>query len=118
MLLLMNIMLVISIFHMRDEFIYSGLRIEYDNTSKEYDDADTEFIICLTLFLLCTILQEFLVFLGINIFLDVTNMILCFIHGVGVINLSAYILNSWTHGFLWRLFIPFGAVPLAIESVM
>ncbi|CAI2383336.1 unnamed protein product [Moneuplotes crassus] len=118
MLLLMNIMLVISICHMRDEFIYSGLRVEYGSSSQEYKDADTQFIVCLTLFLVCNCLQLLIVFLGINLFLDVTNMILSFIHAAGVLSLYSYIMNSWTHGFMWNLFIPFGVFPLLLEGVM
>ena len=51
MLLLMNIMLIITILFMREEFVYSALRIEFTNSSSEYKDADNEFLACLILFL-------------------------------------------------------------------
>ena len=118
MLLLMNIMLIITILFMREEFVYSALRIEFTNSSSEYKDADNEFLACLILFLVWNLVQEFLVFMGFNIFLDIMNMILCVIHGVGVINLSYYILNSWTYRFLWFLFVPFAVLPLGMEVIM
>mmetsp|Transcript_8833 Transcript_8833/g.7812 ORF Transcript_8833/g.7812 Transcript_8833/m.7812 type:complete len:145 (+) Transcript_8833:15-449(+) len=118
MLLLMNIMLVITILNMRDEFVFSGIRIEFNKDSSEYKDADNVFIVCLVFFLVCNVVQIILVFLGLNIFLDIMNMMLCFIHGLGVINLSYFVLNSWTSRYLWFLFGPFAVLPLGLEAVM
>ena len=76
MLIIMNIMLVISMLHMREEFIFARLRMDFGKSSSNYKDADNELIVGLVLMLATLIIQEFIVLIGVNLFLDEANMLL------------------------------------------
>ncbi len=62
---------------------------------------------------------EFLLMvLGISLLYNKTNIVQIFLHFLGCLFTTWFVLDNWRFGYMWGLWLPFGLLPFCLEVLV
>jgi len=116
--LISQVVMTITIVFTRKDHIYTALGNDASESSSEFEDAEASLLACVTLALIFNAFEVGVLFSGVSLFHDKVNISEIFLHCVGVILLSWFILDDWTYEAIWAIWAFTSLVPFLLEILV
>eukprot|EP00347_Sterkiella_histriomuscorum_P010928 403374394 len=114
-LVLIQVLLLALVLQQTDDHIYWGIGFNYSSTSDEYQTAQKTLVgICIA-YLFCISFEFVVMVLGMSLLYNQFNIVQIFLHFLGCLFTTWFILDSWRFTYIWPLWAFFGLVPFIFE---
>ena len=110
-----QILICIIIAITRQDNILTSVADDITEDDTEYKSADTQILSALSLTMLCVAFEGAILLFGVSLFYDRINAVQIFLHILGIIFYSWYVLDMWSYEHIWTLWIFFALVPAGLE---
>ncbi|CDW87277.1 UNKNOWN [Stylonychia lemnae] len=117
-LILIQVLLLALVIQQSTDHIYWGIGFNYSDTSDEYMTAEKILVGVTIAYLFCMGFEFLVMVLGISLLFNNINIVQIFLHFLGCLFTTWFILDNWRFTYIWPLWGFFGLFPFLLECII
>ncbi len=117
LLIMAQILLLSLVLYLRTNFLYWGIGAAVSSVqgTSAYLSAESTLVGVTVCFIIFLAFEVLLLILGISLMFNQVNMVQIFLHVLGCLFTTWFILDNWNYTYIWPLWACFGLVPFLFE---
>ena len=110
-----QVLLLVVVLQMRSQHIYWGIGFNYGDDSPEFQSADSQLVGVSACFIFFLGFEFILMVIGMSLLANKYNLFQIFLHMLGCLFTTWFVLDSWRYSYIWHLWVFFGLFPFLLE---